>query len=194
MAIAHYNYDNEETALLKYLLNFKLNVPQQQEFIDPLFDQLFDENQVASELYSEVGMLHELNSDNSLGSHSHNHLPLGQLMREELEQELKQTQQFFREKFGRPADSISYPYGSFEACAGISAEIEKHEFKLGFTMERAKNKSLKKDSLLLSRFDCNDVPLGKNELFTTENLFQNNLTRNWYKNESNITHKRKPEA
>src|SRR5690606_12876117 len=133
-AIAHYNYDDEQTALLKYNLNFKLSVQRQQEFIDPLFDQLFDEQQVSSELYFEEGMLKELFSENSLGSHSHNHLPLGQLSREDLELELRQTQQFFLEKFGKSADSISYPYGSFEATAGISELVEKHEFKLGFTM------------------------------------------------------------
>lgn len=194
LAIAHYNYDDEQTALLKYLLNFKLSVAQQQEFIDPLFDQLFEEQKVASELYFDEDMLQELSGINSLGSHSHNHLPLGKLLQEELEKELKNTQQFFREKFGRPVDAFSYPYGSFEACTGISELIESHGFKLGFTMERAKNESLKEDSLLLSRFDCNDMPLGKNELFTAENLFQNNYKRTWYRNENNLTHKRKSQA
>lgn len=183
LANAHYNYDDEQTALLKYLLNFKRSVSQQQELIDPLFDQLFEEQKVASELYFDEEMLQELNKGNSLGSHSHNHLPLGKLSPEELEQELKHTQQFFQEKFGRRADSISYPYGSFEACTGISELIDSHGFKLGFTMERAKNESLKEDSLLLSRFDCNDMPLGKNDLFKTEKPFENTLIRTWYKNE-----------
>ncbi|UJH92537.1 polysaccharide deacetylase family protein [Antarcticibacterium sp. 1MA-6-2] len=192
LAIAHYNYDKDQTAHLKYLLNFKLSVKKQQELIDPLFNYLFDEGKVASELYFDDNMLQELSREGYLGSHSHNHLPLGNLSQKELEQELSHTQQFFQEKFGRPAASISYPYGSFEACTGISELIESHDFKLGFTMERAKNLSLKEDSLLLSRFDCNDMPLGKNELFAAENLFQNNLLRNWYKNENSPSHKRKP--
>src|SRR5690606_15109466 len=104
LASAHYNYDEDQTAHLKYLLNFKLSVKKQQELIDPLFNHLFDEGKVASELYFEEEMLQELFQKNSLGSHSHNHLPLGKLSREELEQELEQTQTFFREKFGRPAD------------------------------------------------------------------------------------------
>ena len=191
LAIAHYNYDDEQTALLKYLFNFKLSVLQQQELIDPLFDQLFEELKVVSELYFEEYMLQELFKGGFLGSHSHNHLPLGKITQEELEQELKHTQEFFKEKFGGPAASISYPYGSLEACTGISKLIDKYEFQLGFTMERAKNESLKEDSLLLSRFDCNDMPLGKSELFTAENLFQNNFTRNWYRNEDSITNRRK---
>lgn len=191
LAIAHYNYDDGQTALLKYLLNFKLNITEQAEFIDPLFNQLFEETKVVSELYMDEVMLQDLNKRNFLGSHSHNHLPLSKLARETLEQELRNTQDFFLEKFNRPADSISYPYGAFEACTGITAQINAHNFKLGFTMERAKNESLFDDSLLLSRFDCNDMPLGKNELFTAENLFQNNLKRNWYRNENNFTHKRK---
>lgn len=192
LATAHYNYDEDQTAHLKYLLNFKLSVKKQQELIDPLFNHLFDEGKVSSELYFDEEMLEELFQKNSLGSHSHNHLPLGKLSQEELEQELQQTQRFFREKFGRPADSISYPYGSLEACTGISELVESHDFKFGFTMERAKNGALKENSLLLSRFDCNDMLLGKNELFTAENLFQNNLLRNWYRNESSLSHKRKP--
>lgn len=194
LAIAHYNYDDEQTALLKYLLNFKLSVPQQLEFIDPLFNQLFEEPKVVSELYMDEVMLQDLNKRNFLGSHSHNHLPLSKLSSETLEQELMNTQEFFLEKFNRPAVSISYPYGAFEACTEIKEQINAHNFKLGFTMERAKNESLVIDSLMLSRFDCNDMPLGKNELFTAENLFQNNLKRNWYRNENNFTHKRKSEA
>lgn len=189
MAIAHYNYDEEQTATLKYLLNFKLSLQRQQEFIDPLFDKLFDEAKVASDLYFDEAMLQDLNRGNFLGSHSHHHLPLGKLSLEELEQELRNTQLFFREKFGHPADAISYPFGALEACTGISEVVEAHDFKLGFTMERARNLSLQKDSLLLSRFDCNDMPLGKNELFSAENLFQQKLIRNWYKNENSFTHK-----
>src|SRR5690606_35880744 len=63
LAITHYNYDDEQTALLKYLLNFKLSVQQQQEFIDPLFDQLFVEQKIASELYFDENMLQELFSE-----------------------------------------------------------------------------------------------------------------------------------
>ncbi|MGB7843729.1 MAG: polysaccharide deacetylase family protein [Salinimicrobium sp.] len=189
-AISHYNYDEEQTALLKYLLNFKLSLPEQEKFISPLFDEMFEEKKVASELYFDRHMLQELHDNKLLGSHSHRHLPLGQLSEDLLRKELKNTQDFFLNNFGKISETISYPYGSYQACRGISEEVEKAGFKLGFTMERAANKSLKYDSLLLSRFDCNDLPLGKNDLFEGQHIFTNPRLRQWHKHESSFTDKR----
>ncbi len=190
LAVFHYNYDEAQTALLKYLLNFKMSLLQQKEFINPLFEQLFEESSLNSELYFDGKMLQVLNDQDALGSHSHNHVPLGKISSEELQKELKHTQDFFSQKFGKLAMSISYPYGSLEASSAISEQVSAHGFRLGFTMERAMNNSLKEDSLMLSRFDCNDMPLGKNELLKAGKLFQESQLRNWYKNENSITHKR----
>lgn len=190
LAISHYNYDEEQTAILKYLLNFKMSLPAQEAFISPLFALLFEENQVASKLYFDRKILSELNSSNSLGSHSHSHVPLGQLSVEDLRKELKSTQDFFLKHFGKISETISYPYGSPEACRGISEETKNAGFKIGFTMERATNKGIQENSLLLSRFDCNDLPLGKNDLFRGKNIFTNPLLRKWHRNESSLTNKR----
>lgn len=190
LALSHYNYDEEKTAILKYLLNFKMSLPEQEAFISPLFDLLFDEQQVAYELYFDRKMLSDLNSSNSLGSHSHSHVPLGQLSSEDLRKELKSTQAFFLKHFGKIAETISYPYGSPEACRGISEATENAGFRIGFTMERAANSDLQEEPLLLSRFDCNDLPLGKNDLFRGKNIFTNPLLRKWHRNESSFTNKR----
>lgn len=189
-ALFHYNYDVEQTAMLKYLLNFKMSLPAQKAFISPLFDLLFEEQQVVSELYFDRKMLWDLNSANSLGSHSHSHVPLGQLPKEELLKELENTQAFFQKHFGRSSEIISYPYGSEEACRGISEEAENAGFKFGFTMERAANRNIQEGPLLLSRFDCNDLPLGKNDLFKGKNVFVNPPQRKWHRNESSFTNKR----
>lgn len=189
LATSHYNYDDKQTAILKYLLNFKMNIEEQQEFINPIFKKVYEEKNLASNLYFDEEMLQVLNNQDALGSHSHNHLPLGKISSEELQKELTHTQQFFHQKFGKPALSISYPYGSLEASTQISEQVNIHGFKLGFTMERAINKSIKHDSLMLSRFDCNDMPLGKNELFKTQKIFKNPLVRTWYKNEKSFTQK-----
>ena len=189
-AVSHYNYDEEQTAILKYLLNFKMSLTEQEDLISPLFDLIFEEKKVASELYFDRNMLQILNDLNMLGSHSHRHLPLGQLSKDLLRKELKNTQDFFLNNFGKISESISYPYGSYEACRGMSEEVEKAGFKLGFTMERAANESLKQDSLLLSRFDCNDLPLGKNDLFEGQHIFTNPRLRKWHKHESSFTNKR----
>lgn len=181
LAIKHYNYDSPETALLKYLLNFKLSVREQQDFIGPMFKEIFDEKRIAKDLYLEEEMLHSLYREGNLGSHSHHHLPLGILKKEDVEKELEKTQDFFIRKFSKRAAAISYPYGSAEACLRIKDELEKAQFKLGFTMERAVNCSLQKDSLLLSRFDCNDLLTGKNDLFKNKGLFEKPYFRTWQK-------------
>lgn len=189
LAILHYNYDPESTAILKYLLNFKMSLKKQQEFVGPLFRQLFEEKKIAADLYFTEGMLHTLYKQDSLGSHSHHHVPLGQITAEEVKEELEQSQEFFRRKFGQISKVISYPFGSAEASLGISAEVEKAGFEIGFSMERAANHSLKENSLLLARYDCNDLPLGKNDLFKGKDPFENSSIRKWHLHENRSVNK-----
>lgn len=189
LAISHYNYDPEGTAVLKYLLNFKMSLEEQQGFIDPLFRQIYNEEKIAAELYFNREMLHRLHEQDSLGSHSHRHIPLGKISAKELNKELEQSQSFFRSNFGKNSNFISYPYGSAEASLGISAAVEKAGFQIGFSMERAGNKSLQKDSLLLARYDCNDLPLGKNDLFKGKDPFLKTNIRKWHRHENNSVDK-----
>ena len=135
---------------------------------------------MAEQLYFSDEMLQQLYAQDALGSHSHQHLPLGQLTSKDLKRELEQTQNYFFNTFGSRAKAISYPYGSKEACSGIKEQVQSAGFELGFTMERAVNASLQKDSLLLSRYDCNDLPAGKNDLFTTKQPFQQPELRKWH--------------
>lgn len=188
-ALHHYNYDTEENAILKYFLNFRLSIKEQKEFIDPLFAKQFDEEERAQDLYFSEEMLQELFEKGVLASHSHRHLPLGRLEASEVKKEMQNTQDFFLEKFGEKAKALSYPYGSRDSCEGIREIFQDSGFQLGFTMERAANNSLQEDSLLLSRYDCNDLPGGKNDLFKNKNPFENADLRKWHKNESNFTHK-----
>lgn len=180
LAIAHYNYDDEQTAILKYLLNFKLDNTEQRKFIAQEFLRYFNEKKVVSGLYMEDDMLNELNLTNSLGSHSHHHLPLAKLPVGQIEEELVATQKFFKQKFKKNAQALSYPYGSKEACMSLSEKLKAHEFKLAFTMERAVNKEIFPDEMLLARFDCNDLPGGKANMFKTKPIFENPTLRTWY--------------
>ncbi|MGI0107870.1 polysaccharide deacetylase family protein [Salinimicrobium sp. WS361] len=179
-AVKHYNYDSKENALLKYLLNFKLSLEQQKKFVDPLFAEVFEEEKVAEELYFTEEMLQELYKKGVLGSHSHRHLPLGLISSAEVEKEMRNTQDFFLERFGQKAVSLSYPYGSRDSCEGIQEIVQKAGFQLGFTMERAGNISLKEDSLLIARYDCNDLPGEKNNLFGNEDPFKLSALRQWH--------------
>jgi peptidoglycan/xylan/chitin deacetylase (PgdA/CDA1 family) len=189
-AILHYNYDTKENAILKYFLNFKLSLEEQEAFVEPLFLKVFDEDKVANDLYFSETMLQELSRKGVLASHSHRHLPLGRIEASEIKKEMQNTQNLFLEKFGQKAQALSYPYGSKDSCEGIKDFLQEAGFKLGFTMERAANTSLERDSLLLGRYDCNDLPGGKNDLFKNQNPFEKAKKRKWHTDESSSINKR----
>ena len=73
--------------------------------------------------------------------------------------------------------AISYPLGNPGAVGIREGKIsEKAGYKIGFTMEREWNRSLK-NPLMLARVDCNDLPeIGKKPLFyfNNNNLYRNN--------------------
>tara|TARA_R110002072_G_scaffold75906_2_gene178392 strand:- start:49 stop:1017 length:969 start_codon:yes stop_codon:yes gene_type:complete len=181
LAKVNYNYDDEISANLKYLLNFKLNLFEQEQVMNPLFASIRNEEQVNKELYFTEEQLNILYAEGSLGSHSHHHIPLGRYDEKEIELEYIKVQNFFKSRFGKETYSISYPYGSYEACAKVSNIAKKYNFKLGFSMERAASLSLDNNPLMISRFDCNDLPKGKFSLFNSKKcLFDNINLSEWY--------------
>ncbi|RBN50298.1 polysaccharide deacetylase family protein [Flavobacterium psychrolimnae] len=164
-AILHYNYDNEESAYLKYILNFKLNIAEQSKLIDSIFDHFFNEKKVIETLYMAENQLTILAKEGMLGSHTHSHMALGLLEPELIEDELSKTKHYLKQLTNTNIVSISYPYGSIEACAKPVSELAQSlEYTIGFTMERGINTG-DENKLLLKRFDCNDLPGGKNEKF-----------------------------
>lgn len=162
-AILHYNYDDKETALLKFTLNFKLSIQEQHRLIQVIFDTHFDSSQVVKDLYMTESQLKELAKEGMLGSHTHSHVPLGYLHQEEILKECITSKNYLEQLTNKEIPYVSYPYGSQEACASpVEAIAKSTGHQLGFTMERSINTG-NENPLLLKRFDCNDLPLGKNE-------------------------------
>lgn len=176
----HYNYDPGEVARLKYLLNFKIKIGHLKRMIDPLFDEYFDEVEIANDLYMDMEQLQSLWDGGCLGSHGHNHDPLGLMRTEEVEKDLKATQHFFASNFGEKASLFSYPYGSYESSKELSISLKKSGFKAAFTMERAVNKGILIHPFLLARYDCNDLPGGKANIFNEKRLFENPVFAKWH--------------
>jgi peptidoglycan/xylan/chitin deacetylase (PgdA/CDA1 family) len=176
----HYNYDPPEVAQLKYLLNFKLKFSELPAYIDPLFQNVFNEEQVAKNLYMTHEQLQRLYKAGSLASHGHQHLPLAMLSKPDLHENLKKTQNFFLKKFGKRSSLLSYPYGSSESCMGISRSLEKEGFKFAFTMERAVSRNPTKNPFLIPRYDCNDLPGGKFNIFKGKAIFENPAFSSWH--------------
>ncbi len=162
-AVLHYNYDDEETALLKFTLNFKLSIQEQHRLIHVIFDTHFESSQVVKDLYMTEAQLKELAKEGMLGSHTHSHVPLGYLDHKDIQKELVISKEYLEQLTNKEIPYISYPYGSQEACAPpVEAMAKSTGHQLGFTMERSINTG-NENPLLLKRFDCNDLPLGKNQ-------------------------------
>ena len=161
-AVKHYNYDDYDSACLKYLMNFKLPSNKMVKVINTMFKKYFNESEIVHNLYMNETELLALSNQNSLGNHTHSHLALGLLPEENIVYEIVKTKEFIN-KFGdKFPHTISYPYGSAEACQyPVSQKAKQVGYQIGFTMQRGSNFSTD-DKLLLKRFDCNDLPGGKN--------------------------------
>jgi peptidoglycan/xylan/chitin deacetylase (PgdA/CDA1 family) len=177
----HYNFDSPADAELKYILNFKLSFAQQKQLIASLFQHYFDEKEVSKQLYMDEEELKKVAACNCLGSHTYHHFPLGKLSREEIAFEIAESQKALTSLTGKPIEAISYPYGSFEACAFPVVEYaERNGFVFGFTMERAaNNNNITHQPLAMARFDCNDVVGGKHNIFKAGQMFNVAPLRNW---------------
>jgi peptidoglycan/xylan/chitin deacetylase (PgdA/CDA1 family) len=98
-----------------------------------------------------------------LGSHSHSHFTLGLLSTKEIKDELEKTKNYLENLTNTEILSVSYPYGSEDACKAPVPQIAKQiGHRLGFTMKRGINRNVE-NMLALMRFDCNDLLTGKNE-------------------------------
>lgn len=157
-----YIYDDKESAALKYLLNFKMDFKIQEELITTIFNQYFKEDKIVEELYMNKNQIVELSKMNYLGSHTHNHFPVGLLNTNEIQFELDHSKVFFENLTERKIEMVAYPYGSPEASTEeVGSIAENVGYKLGFTTTRGVNTN-QNNHLLLNRFDCNDLPGGKN--------------------------------
>lgn len=179
-AIAHYRYDDKETAILKYILNFKLSLVQQKQIVDQVFPIYFNDiSGLHQDFYMNESDLKRLAQKGYLGSHAHEHIPLGLYNTSHIEEQIIHSKTYLETLTGCSIYGISYPYGSREACGnGVPLISEKSGMLYGFSTERAAIKSLDYP-LLLPRFNCNDLPGGKSNLY--ENLHPELLQgSNWY--------------
>lgn len=157
-----YIYDDNESALIKYLLNFKIDFNLQEEIIKKVFDDFFEEEKVLEELYLSEQEIKNLSKHSFLGSHTHNHFPIGLLKENEIKFELEKSKLYFENLTKTKIEMVAYPYGTPEACTNQVATIAKKVgYKLGFTTTKGSNTN-DANTLLLNRFDCNDLIGGKN--------------------------------
>ena len=157
----HYLYDDAETAALKYLLNFMLPQNVLTSLLDSLFVNFFDENAIAKGLYFSKKQLGNLLERDMIGSHGHEHLPLGTLTNEQKNFQVQKSQDLLSSLGGKKVNAFSYPYGSENACFEMENTLQSNGFTFSFTMKRDVNRLVLDSPFYLSRFDNNDLPGGK---------------------------------
>lgn len=159
-----YRYDDEQSAELKFLLNFKMDFRKQESIIKNVFDSRFDEDTILNDLYMTEENIIDLAKRDYLGSHTHSHFPIGLLNADEIYFELNNSKLFFEKLTNTKIEMIAYPYGTDEACTDEVAKIADNlGYKVGFTTKRGVN-ATGVNHLLMNRYDCNDLPGGKNYL------------------------------
>jgi peptidoglycan/xylan/chitin deacetylase (PgdA/CDA1 family) len=157
-----YRFDDDASAELKYLLNFKISFERQELLIQTIFERYFIETKTLELLYMSNFQLQYLATKNCLGSHTHTHYPLGLLSEDKLIYELEHSKNYLECLTGTSIQMIAYPYGTDEACTEMVAEnAKKAGYLYGFTTKKGKIDD-NQNRLLLNRFDCNDLIGGKN--------------------------------
>ena len=181
-ATLQYRYDSLTDARLKYALNFRLEPEVRDRLIDACFQAAFgnDERATSKRLYMGTEDLRQLGARESLGTHGHEHVPLGRLSRTAAAANVRTSIELLTQWAGVRPYALSYPYGSREACspdAGAGAADAGIEF--AFTMERAGNADLE-SPFFLGRFDCNDVPGCKSQQLPVEAWFEQTAIAQWH--------------
>lgn len=157
-----YRFDNQENAELKYFLNVILDFTSQENFINSVFTQLFNENEVLESLYMNTNEIQQLIKRGYIGSHTHTHLPLGIYEEQTILNELETTKKYLENLGGVAIECVAYPYGTkVTATEEVGVLAQEVGYKLGFTTNLGLN-TKDNNPLLLNRFDCNDVIGGKN--------------------------------
>lgn len=157
-----YIYDNQKSAILKYLFNFKLDFREQEKFLNALFNAYFNDKEIFEKLYMSDSQLIKLSKMGFLGSHTHSHQPLGLFEDENILFELQYSKKYFENLTNTEISLVSYPYGTKAAVSENVVRIAKKcGYNYGFTTDRGNNDEFQ-DPLALNRYDCNDLIGGKN--------------------------------
>jgi peptidoglycan/xylan/chitin deacetylase (PgdA/CDA1 family) len=181
-AASQYKYDSHKVAELKYLLNFILNPAERDPLIEACFAEAFpgQEARISRELYLSQQQITELGRDKCIGTHGHQHLPLGLLSANAIFENVQLSLLSLESWAGYRPFALSYPYGSKDACSqAVAATAARLGIAFAFTMEPAGNANLA-NPLLLARFDNNDLPGGDAAKWTVENLFASMPRSSWH--------------
>ena len=172
--LSQYKYDKLETSRLKYLLNFILAPADRDRVVQACFQEVFPDSEarISRDLYMDVPQIEELAALGCIGTHAHEHLPLGVLPTDVVQEQIHLAATYLTRWTGEPPVVLSYPYGSIEACSMEAGRIARESgIEFAFTMERATNADLRQP-MFLSRFSSSDLPGGNAPRCGIDQLFE----------------------
>ena len=161
-------FDKKEVIFIKRMLQVVLPEDYRKKLVDILFkkyvctigDKIISERAFWEELYltpEQIRMMEKLGMH--IGFHSHDHVWLSSLSKEEQEFQIKSSINYFKE-IGIKTEkmTLSYPYGGYNE---ESVElIKKYEIPLAFTTKVAIADLKKDENYALPRLDTNDFYQG----------------------------------
>jgi peptidoglycan/xylan/chitin deacetylase (PgdA/CDA1 family) len=131
-------------------------------------------------MYMSREQIAELAREGAIGTHGHDHLPLGLLSDGDAQHQLDESIRLIEDWTGVRPFALSYPYGSREASSTAVARMAASRgIDFALTMERAANSHLR-GPLHLARFDNNDLPGGKAARWPLEQLYDAVSLRSWF--------------
>ena len=169
-AQAMYRYDSAADAHTKYLLNVALDREAGERVVEAMFAEAGPpEEAFVDALYLSADQVRALEHEHAaLGAHGFDHHPFAALDPGVKVRDMQRSADALREVTGVAPAAISYPYGSAAAVTSrVGEAAARLGFRVGFSMERALNRSLR-EPLLLARVDTNDAPGGKRPLLDME--------------------------
>jgi peptidoglycan/xylan/chitin deacetylase (PgdA/CDA1 family) len=157
-----YRFDTQESAEIKYFLNFLMSYEEKETLIKELFALYFDEKAVTESLYMSEDQIKELAQKRYIGNHTHSHKPLGLFDEKTITHELAHSKQWLEKMTGTTIPTVSYPYGNAIASSEVvQKKTQETGHTIGFTAMKGINTHAE-NVFALSRFDCNDLIGGKN--------------------------------
>ena len=157
-------FDKKEIIFIKRMLQVVLPEDYREKLVDLLFkkyvcligDKIISERAFWEELYltpDQIRLMEKLGMH--IGFHSHNHVWLNSLSKEEQESQIKSSINYFKEiGINTKKMTISYPYGGYNE--DTIELMKKYKISLGFTTEVKKVDLKISDCLKLPRMDTND--------------------------------------
>jgi peptidoglycan/xylan/chitin deacetylase (PgdA/CDA1 family) len=152
-------YDDKNTILIKRLLQSHLPIKIREKIVQKIFSDIvnIEEEEYSKELYMNKSNLQELYKSNfSIGSHGYNHFWWNKLNKNEQENEIKKSINYFKrinvyDKYF----SVCFPYGGYN---NKTLELlKKYNIKFALTTKEDKiNKKNIHNIFELPRYDTND--------------------------------------